>query len=203
MNKAEEQSSVAASQTLPLPVFHVQPIAPAMTMLRNHRTARIPWTITFHVFLTVFALVAFTAILLGLVFSNTWLKRKDPIPGLDLSSGYESNDIYVDYSATSLVLVASWSSSVALPMIGSMMGVASYAVAADILWTSRHRMLRMLPTPSQLAVLTDLVDAKQWTLFAWLVERWTCARRKSGTRWTIEFCAITQTTLLVIRSVIL
>lgn len=170
-------------------------------VLRAHKPARIPRSITFHVFLTVFLLTAFTAILLALVFSNTWLKRKDPIPGLDLSSGYESNNIYVDYSATSLVLVASWSSSVALPMIGSMMGVASYAVAADIVWTSRHHLLTMLPTPSQLAVLTDLVDAKQLTLITWLAGRWSCTRRKSGTRWTIEFCAITQTTLLVIRSV--
>lgn len=170
-------------------------------MWSAHKAARIPRTVVFHVLSVVVLLVAFTAILLALVFSNTWLKRKDPIPGLDLSSGYESNDIYVDYSATSLVLIASWSSSVALPMIGSMMGVASYAVAADIVWSSKHHLLAMLPTPSQLAVLTDLVDAKQWTLITWFAGRWSCARRKSGTRWTIEFCAITQTTLLLIRSV--
>lgn len=74
-----------------------------------------------HTGLIIFPLIAFTARLIGLVYTNTWDRSSTRIDDLPLGSGYFSNTLYVNYSATSLILVASWSSSVVVPLIGSLL----------------------------------------------------------------------------------
>ena len=152
--------------------------------------------IVLQMLLVVVPLLAFTGILLGLVYIYAW---KEQIEGLSLDSGYASGVLYVDFSATRLILVASWSSSVALPLIGSLLSLTSYVVAADMLWSSKMSFHGLLPTPSQLAMLTDLLDAKKFVLILWISDLWSRSKRTIPSRWMIEFPAMVQIAALILR----
>lgn len=149
--------------------------------------------------LVVVPLFTFTAILLGLVYIYSWRKRRAPIEGLTLDSSYVADTLYVDFSATRLILVASWSSSVAVPLIGQLCSLASYVVAADMVWSSKMSFHGLLPTPTQLAVLTDLLDAKKLALFIWFSDLWNRGNGVTPSRWMIEFPAMVQIFALVLR----
>lgn len=151
-----------------------------------------------HLSLTTLPLVAFTAILLALVYLNPF-QGSTTSGDLTLDTSFTSDILYVNYSATRLILVASWSSSMALPIIGSLLTFASYTVAADMISSSHHGHHVLLPTPAQLAMLTDLLDAKHMAILTWLSSFWRKDERKVPSRWIIEFPAIVQLAALSLR----
>lgn len=130
-------------------------------------------------------LLAFSAILLGLVYFNLWDKRQDKPTDLSLSSGYLSDTLYVAYSATSLILVASWSSSVAIPLVRSLLTLTSYPVAAHMMMVSDRNLTTLLPTASQLGLIIELLDGRKTALLTWFRTFW---RRddKLHSLWMIE-----------------
>lgn len=153
-----------------------------------------------HLSLTTIPLIAFTAILLCLVYYYSKLFAKsDSVGDLSLDTSFTSDVLYVDLPATRLILVASWSSSVALPVIGSLLTLTSYTVAADLIWSSQRGYHVLLPTPSQIAMLTDLLDAKQMAILTWLASFWRKNGRKVSSRWIVEFPAIVQLAALALR----
>lgn len=142
--------------------------------------------IVLHTALVVLPLLVFTAILLSLVYWNLWGRRDDSDNSLDLSSGYESDFLYVNYSATSLILVASWSSSVSIPLIGSLLTLISFVVAAELLWTSEKSLQSLLPTATQLGLLTELLDGRKLALWTWFAGFWRRSDQKISSRWVID-----------------
>lgn len=153
-----------------------------------------------HLSLSTVPLIAFTAILLGLVYYYSKLfAESDTVGELSLDTSFRSDVLYVNLPATRLILVASWSSSVALPIIGSLLTLTSYTVAADMIWSSRRGYHELLPNPSQIAMLTDLLDAKQMAIVTWLASFWRKDGRKVSSRWIVEFPAIVQLAALSLR----
>lgn len=151
----------------------------AIASLRSHSR------ILLHTALVVLPLFAFTAILLGLVYWNLWGQRSDA-NALSLDSGFESNVLYVNYSATSLILVASWSSSVSIPLVGSLLTLTSFVVAAELLWTSEKSLQSLLPTAAQLGLLTELLDGRKLALWTWFAGLWRSGDQKVPSRWIID-----------------
>lgn len=153
-----------------------------------------------HLSLSTLPLIAFTAILLGLVYYYSKLfAQSGSVVDLSLDTSFTSNTIYVHLSATRLILVASWSSSVALPIMGSLLTLTSYIVAADMIWSSQRGYHVLLPTPSQIAILTDLLDAKHMAILTWLASFWRKDDRKVPSRWVVELPAVVQLATLSLR----
>lgn len=142
--------------------------------------------ILLHTVAVVGPLLAFTSTLLGLVYLNYWDKKSDRPADLQLNSGFYSDILYVDYSATRLILVASWSSSVAIPLIGSLLTLISYPVAAHMLFASRRSLTVLLPSPRQLGLLIELLDGRKTALLTWLADLWSHRASRVPSRWIIE-----------------
>lgn len=68
----------------------------------------------------------------------------------------------------------------------------SFAVAADMIWTSDNAHRSLLPTPTQLGILTDLLDGKRMALLTWFNGIWQRGEQKVRSRWVIELPAAIQ-----------
>lgn len=154
--------------------------------VRTFLFVRSRFHILLHTAFVVVPLLAFTAILLGLVYWNLWGRQHDANVSLSLSSGYDSDVLYVNYSATSLILVASWSSSVSIPLIGSLLTLISFVVAAELSWTSDKSLQSLLPTATQLGLLTELLDGRKLALWTWFAGFWRHRDQKVPSRWVID-----------------
>lgn len=150
---------------------------------------RLNWILLRECAILVLPMVTFSAILLGLVIHYQCHRRNAPISGLELSADFRSSIFYVDYSATRLILVASWSSSTAFTLMGSFMTLLSFPLAADMIRNSKDPHLDMLPTPDQLALLVDLLDGKKSTLWRWVTGFWKRKESKRRSVWVLECSA--------------
>lgn len=155
--------------------------------------------ILLHICMIIGPMIAFSAILLGLVYLNIWDKRRDRPTDLPLSSGFLSDILYVDYSATSLILVASWSSSAAIPLIGSLLALISYPVAAHLVIASKYSLQTLLPTPGQLGLLIELLDGRKLALWKWLSGLWRKSNSKVRSLWMIELAVGIQLVGIILR----
>jgi hypothetical protein len=151
--------------------------------------------------LLVLPMVTFSAVLLGLVIYYQWHRHHGPISGLEISETFSTSVFYVDYSATRLILVASWSSSIVFTTIGSFMTLLSFSIAADMIRNSRLLHLDTLPTPDQLALLIDLLDGKRSALWRWLTGVWRRKETKMNAVWALECSAILLIFTVILRSV--
>lgn len=159
------------------------------------------WVLLRECAILVLPMVIFSAILFGLVIAYQWHRRHAPVTGLELSAEFSSTVFFIDYSASRLILVASWSSSTAFTLIGSFMKLLSYPLAADMIRNSSGPYLDMLPTPDQLALLINLLDGKTGSLWRWVMGLW--ERKKTKTRyvWALESSAVLLIFALILRSV--
>lgn len=115
--------------------------------------------IMLHTTLLVLPMVIFSAVLLGLVFSN----RVEYNPsGLDEcgSAGKvdEAGIFYVDFSATRLIFIASWSSSLAPILVGSVVVLISYPMARRIIVSNEVENTAKLPIPFQLSLMLRMLS---------------------------------------------
>jgi len=100
----------------------------------------------------------FPLVLLYLVFRYQVHQAVPLANNLDLlGNSTDSGHYYVDISATTLVFVASWSSTVSLTLVSSVMLLVSYPVSRALLGRSHNRDVKRLPTPYQLTLLVDLL----------------------------------------------
>lgn len=154
-----------------------------------------------HASILILPILAFTAVLLALVYYYQWQRHHPPISGLDLSSDFVDDVFYVDLSSTRLILVASWSSSTVLALIGSFMTISSFLVATDLLWTSTRKIRSFLPSPTDLALMIDLLDGKRMAVWQWVQGLW--SRSRVGTRsiWLLELLVAVQIFALILRYV--
>lgn len=73
----------------------------------------------------------------------------------------------VDMSATTIVLIASYSSTIAPIAVGFAMTLLSYPIANDIIKYSERRQLDKLPTPYQLGLMINLRSGSIGSLWPW------------------------------------
>ena len=78
-------------------------------------------------------------------------------PGFGLRR-HESGVVYVNFSATRLIFIASWSSTAAPLLIGSALVLSSYSAAQTIFRNTQPNNTASLPTPHQLSLVLDMLS---------------------------------------------
>lgn len=115
-------------------------------------------------------MLAFSGVLLGLVYS--FRVTRNPFVSNNLAFDTEQDDskaYFVEISATTLITVASWSSTVAPVLVGFAITLISYTVAKGILAASEAQNASQLPTPYQLSLLLRILSSGSASgLWHWL-----------------------------------
>lgn len=123
---------------------------------------------------TAFAIVtipmlAFSAVLLGLIYKyrvthSTTGNDRLRSPGTSDEAGV----YYVDMSATVLIFISSWSSSVGPLLLGFLMTLASYPLTRHY-WQEIQDQKPTLPTPFQFALSLKFIGGGGWgALYSWM-----------------------------------
>jgi hypothetical protein len=131
-------------------------------------------------------MVVFSAILLGLVFSHQVIIGATPFDQLKpVHSALEdaSGAYLVDINATSLIFIASWSSSLAPTLVGFVLALYTYPVAQNYIGQAKNRIPSGLLTPYQFSLWLRFVSGAHvgamWNwinyLFFWRGKRQTQA----------------------------
>jgi hypothetical protein len=137
-----------------------------------------------------------TAILLGLVFHYQVPRSYSELPDIPDPLARESSAYLIDFSATKLLTVASWTSTLSSLLPSFVMVLVSYPVARTLLDASKDKKTDDLPTPYQLSMLLGVLNSSSGSLWNWLIYR----RRKK--RELVNAVAKNSITWLVIISVI-
>ena len=115
--------------------------------------------------LIVAPMIAFTAVLLWLIFGHLINNRDCPNPDLcqprsERNYTFGKGDYLVDLPAARLVFIASWSSTVSFTLVGVMMSIYSYVVARQWLHLSHSGISDALPTPYQTNTLFRVLNSE-------------------------------------------
>jgi ABC-type spermidine/putrescine transport system permease subunit I len=98
----------------------------------------------------ILPMITFTAILLGLVQNNF----------VSDTLAFDTDDAnYVRISATALITVASWSSTIAPILAGIAVTLVSYPLAKHLLTASEIHGTSQLPTPFQLSLIIRMISS--------------------------------------------
>lgn len=93
-----------------------------------------------------------------------------------------SSDVYlVDFSATTLTTIASWSSSISLTLTAVLMFLFSYPIAAHFIRSSQTTKYTELPTPYQLNLLIGSLGASLLTIWQFVVYTATWGKKRGST----------------------
>jgi hypothetical protein len=106
----------------------------------------------------VFPMLLLSGLLLGLIFYY----RVQPNRFLSHDLGNEPhhlNAYLVRFSATTLVTVASWSSTISPILIGFAVTLASYPAAKNLMAASNMRNTTQLPTPFQYSLIISIISS--------------------------------------------
>ncbi|KAE9364794.1 hypothetical protein N431DRAFT_489274 [Stipitochalara longipes BDJ] len=132
---------------------------------RGHTAVLIPSCII------ILPMLLFPAILLGVVFHYRISGSAPLFPSLaSPSAGLDQDAYYVDMSATTIATIASWSSSVALSLVGFAMALWTYSISSSVLAQTHGTRYTELPTPFQFALLLKLVSGGMsplWDVFSY------------------------------------
>lgn len=134
--------------------------------------------------LIVVPMVGLAALLLGLVLSNN-VEKPENSPSreltLDLRSEFDSDAYYVDFNPTTLVTIASWSSTVAPLLAVCAMILVSFPLAESLRNESQSSGSD-LPTPFQFSLLLECFTAGITPLWnALSYRRWKHSGRMAST----------------------
>ena len=117
----------------------------------------------------ILPMLILTAVLLALVFGNQ-------MPNLNSTYSYNNDTelslgsaFYVNYSTTTLVYIASLSSTLAPVLISAAMILFSYSLARNIAQQSDSENVSKLPSPFQLQLLIRIVDGRLTALWSYLL----------------------------------
>ncbi|KAH8728090.1 hypothetical protein GQ44DRAFT_769616 [Phaeosphaeriaceae sp. PMI808] len=115
-------------------------------------------------------MLVFSGLLLGLIFHYR-ITQNDYV-SKDLAfdfNGDQSNAYFVRISATILVTVASWSSTIAPILIGFAVTLISYPVAKNLMKASANTDTEKLPTPFQLSLIIRMISSSPYSaIWSWL-----------------------------------
>ncbi|KAJ8112531.1 hypothetical protein OPT61_g5117 [Boeremia exigua] len=123
--------------------------------------------------LIVLPMIIFTSVALAFVFSNTVSNEGCSFDNLCPTAGLINTTsnayYYVDFSATSLVFISSWSSTISFTLVGVLMSIYAYSVAAQMLhhpnFAPHHR---DSPSPYQLSLVIRVLNAEILSLWSLL-----------------------------------
>jgi hypothetical protein len=131
---------------------------------------------------TAFALVSIPFSVLSLVLLGVVLGTR--VEGtFDTTDGQQVNGSYViTLSATTVTLIASYSSTIAPIAVGFAMTLIIYSVSNDLIKYSDKGQLDKLPTPYQMGLLIKLRSGGIGSLWPWFqyTFRWNVRHRLSG-----------------------
>ena len=130
----------------------------------------------------VLPMLTLSALLLALIFHNQ-VHDISPLfdDGIHPTTILDRDAYYVDYSATRLITVASWTSTVAPWLPVFVMTLLSYPIAQRILDSSRVRSTLNLPTPYQTSLLLELYSGSVGSIWPLLrYKLWTSHERLPG-----------------------
>lgn len=129
----------------------------------------------------VLPMLALSGALLGLVFHYRVTQSSDLSDDLQLQdlANLDNNAYLVDFSATRLITVASWTSSVAPLLPVFVMTLYSYPIARRFLRSSRGGQASDLPTPYQLSLYLGLLGGGVGALWNWIKYRFWRRRERA------------------------
>ena len=113
--------------------------------------------------------VILNAILLGLVFHYQVPQTYFELPGVPEPLARESSAYLINFSATKLLTVASWTSTLSSLLPSFVMVLVSYPIARTILDASKDKKTDDLPTPYQLSMLLGTLNGTFGSLWNWLM----------------------------------
>jgi len=115
-------------------------------------------------------MIAFSAILLGLVYRYRVPENTFASDNLAFSSQQDDSSVFfVKISATTLITIASWSSTAAPILVGFAVTLISYPVASGILSASVKEERGQLLTPYQFSLLIKMISSGSVSdLWSWL-----------------------------------
>jgi len=120
--------------------------------------------------LLILPMLLFTTTILGLVYY--YRVQRQPLDSTSLQYTDTNNEfgaIYVKLSATYLIFIASWSSSIAPVLTAAALSLASYPAARSCLKNARSQQPKNLYTPFQLTLaLTMINGGRVSSLWHWL-----------------------------------
>lgn len=154
----------------------VQPASPQRTVQGKY------WTISLHAAALILPMLVLPTVLLGLVYHYKVASRDESLPGLAIP-GQPVGDgtLFVDYSPTRLVFIASWSSSLASILAGSILALVSFSASQHLRPADPE--LLSNPTPYQLALILAILNGSgvgallQWLRYLW---GWRRSRQHHG-----------------------
>ena len=131
-------------------------------------------------------MVAFTLIILAFVFANTVNNHgcsfNDLCSAAGLMNATSNSYYYVDFSATSLVFISSWSSTISFALVSVLMTIHAYSVAAQLLRvSSSEEDVGAGLSPYQLSLLLRVLSAELLTLWELLNPRGRRALQRAKT----------------------
>lgn len=142
----------------------------------------------------VLPMLAFSALLLGLIFWDR-VPTSTPVSDSLRSDSFPGDDgsIYVNLSGTTLTTVASWSSTMAPLALPFVMTVLSFPVARRMLRASRVNDDAGLPTPYQFSLMLRMVTNSSlgsiWHCMLY-VGSWRGRRAKQTPLLLLMFCTL-------------
>jgi hypothetical protein len=137
----------------------------------KHRASRGYSAVLIQSCVIILPMLVFPAVLLGVVFHYRISGSASLFPSLDSPSAeLDQNAYYVNMSATTIATIASWSSSVALSLVGFAMALWTFSISSSVLAQTHGEKYTELPTPFQFALLLKLVSGGMsplWDVFSY------------------------------------
>ncbi|KAE8446450.1 hypothetical protein EG329_011913 [Mollisiaceae sp. DMI_Dod_QoI] len=165
-------------------------------------------TIAFLFALVFLPLIAFSIVILWLIFHYRVLPTSSPLPDLRTTpNDHDDSYYYVNFSSTQILFITSWSSTVAPMLVGLVMTLSLFPISNRLLRLSLSENPHRLPTPQQFAILLGLSEGRilaLWNYVSYLFRR-TRARQSTGLRLSafIYIVAIVISALIVLMDTVL
>ncbi|KAJ4166050.1 hypothetical protein NW765_007276 [Fusarium oxysporum] len=108
--------------------------------------------------ISLIPLAAFSAFLLGLVFRYRVIPESPVSSTFAAAASIDRNAIYVDFPATTLIIVASWSSTMAPLILPFLLTLVSFPVSKTLIQVSQNGDRTNQPTPRQYALILRIMS---------------------------------------------
>jgi hypothetical protein len=124
------------------------------------------WEIVFAFSVISIPLSILSAALLAIIFVFRIQTSASLVPNSPQDEN-DANVYYVNLSATTIVLIASYSSTVAPLVVSYVMTLVSYSISSSIVRHSKRGHINDLPTPYQIGLLLALRSGGLGSLWTW------------------------------------
>ncbi|KAH7178852.1 hypothetical protein DER46DRAFT_633456 [Fusarium sp. MPI-SDFR-AT-0072] len=145
----------------PEPNYTYQPTMPTPTTEVPNPTTRIRGVardIWLACMISSIPLVAFSALLLGLVFHYQVIPKSPISSSFASAATADPSVLYVDFPATTLIIVASWSSTMAPLILPFLLTLVSFPVSRTLIQASQSGDRTRQPTPRQYALILRIMS---------------------------------------------